>query len=496
MTQFEPIASGNASPIPSTKVLDTLIIGTGISGIGTAIKLLEMEINDFVLLEKHKDLGGTWRDNTYPGCECDVPSALYSYSFAQKNDWSKTFANQAEILEYVRKTAEDHGVIPYIRYGVTVLKAKWIPEYNIWQVETNQGSYFSQKLISCAGYLHEPIIPNLPGLSEFTGPVFHSSQWDHDLDLKDKEVAVIGTGASAIQFIPQIQPVVKKLTIFQRTPQWILPKQDHAHSKLEKDIFKLPLAMRGWRYLLYSALELFGKSFHHPKALSKIQQGATRHMRKIVKDSALRKKLTPDYTLGCKRVLLSNNYYPAIIQSNVELLASGVKAIKGNYVIVQDGEKRKADVIILGTGFKVSDMPIANVIHGEDGKTLADIWKGSPSAYRGTTIAGFPNFFLVLGPNLGIGHNSAYIVIESQLDYITGAYRAMKKHKIEKLQVNPEVQTQYNEKIQTALQTTVWNTGGCQSYYIDKNGRNSIGFPWSTYKMRKLLKTFDLESYK
>ena len=474
---------------------DVIIIGSGFSGIGAGIRLSQEGINDFIILEKHQNLGGTWRDNTYPGCECDVPSALYSYSFAQNKDWSKVFAGQEEILEYTEKTARDFGMMPFLRFGITVENIVWQEDQQTWLVHTEQGIYQANKVISCVGYLHEPIFPKLPGLESFNGEVFHSSRWNHDLDLTGKRVAVIGTGASAIQFIPEIQPKVEKLVAFQRTPQWILPKPDIKLNKLVRGFFNLPFTLNIFRKTLYLGMEAFGLGFRKPAILKRLQGLATWHINRHIKDKALKKKVTPDYTMGCKRVLLSNHYYKALAQGNIDVVASGVENIQGNTIIASNGETFDADVIILGTGFHVSDVPIAKHVQGKSGKTMNEIWQGSPEAYRGTTITDFPNFFLVLGPNLAIGHNSAFIIIEAQLDYVVGALTEMRDKKVSRLEVNSQAQKLYNEKIQEDLQSTVWNTGGCTSYYIDQNGKNSIGFPWSTLKLRKMLANFDSEAY-
>lgn len=474
---------------------DVVIIGAGISGIGAAIKLLDMGNRDFLVLEKAADLGGTWRDNTYPGCECDVPSALYSYSFHQNPDWSRTFAGQPEILSYVRDTAEHFGVIPFIRFNSPVQHARWIDAQNQWQIETADTTYYANKLISCVGYLHEPIIPDLPGLQEFTGEWFHSSRWNHQADLRGKRIAVIGTGASAIQFVPEIQPIADQLILFQRTPQWVLPKLNRTTAALEKQLYRWPFTLAGVRQSLYGTFELLGIGFRHPALLKQAQKLAQAHIGFHIKDEALRRKLTPDYTMGCKRVLMSNRYYPALAQPNVEVLATGVKEIRGNRVIGSDGSEREVDVIILGTGFHVTDVPIADQITGIHDKTLAQQWQGSPEAYKGTTISGFPNFFLVLGPNLGIGHNSAFIVIESQIQYIMDTLRNMQRDNIARINVKPDAQQRYNATIQQELQSTVWNTGGCTSYYLDANGRNSVGFPWHTLKMRSLLNRWDRNAY-
>ena len=489
------MVSKQSASSPRPLNTEVVIIGAGISGIGAAIRLREQGETDFVVLEKASALGGTWRDNTYPGCACDVPSALYSYSFAQNPHWSRVFAGQAEILDYVNDVAARHQVEKHIHYHEPAISSHWDERRCRWIVRTEKAEYHARAIISCAGYLHEPQIPNIPGLKDFPGTLFHSSRWDHDHDLRGERVAVIGTGASAIQFVPEIQPLVKQLVLFQRTPQWILPKPNQAMSNAAQTLLKAPFAMTALRAALYSGLEAFGVGFRKPWLLKQIEKMARAHINLAIKNPVLREKLTPDYTLGCKRVLLSNNYYPALARENVDVLATGVKEVRGNILVGQDGSEREVDTIILGTGFHVSDPPIAERVRGTDGRTLAEIWNGSPEAYRGTTIAGFPNLFLVLGPNLAIGNNSAFIVIESQLNYAMGALKAMRDKQLVRIEVREAVQRRYNEKVQKALQGTVWNTGGCSSYYIDRNGKNSIGFPWSSGTMQRLLQRFDLESY-
>lgn len=477
------------------QTVEVLVIGAGISGIGAAIRLCEEGIHDFVVLEKADSLGGTWRDNTYPGCACDVPSALYSYSFAQKSDWSRVFAGQPEILTYVKATAARHQVERYIRFNQRVEEATWQEPLGHWRVRTATACYHARIIIACSGYLHEPKLPNLPGLKEFPGKIFHSARWDHHHDLSGERVAVIGTGASAIQFIPEIQPKVARLQVYQRTPQWILPKADATLSPLQKRWLQLPFATDLLRGVLYGGFESFGIGFRHPVLLKQLEKLARAHIRFMVRDPVLRAKLTPDYTLGCKRVLLSNNYYPALLQPNVDVHATAVNALRGKTLVGQDGSERDVDTIILGTGFQVADQPIARHIRGNDGRTLADVWAGSPQAYRGSTVNGFPNLFLILGPNLAIGHNSAFIIIESQLNYAISALRTLHHRQLTRIEVSKQAQIEYNYRIQEDLQHTVWNTGGCSSYYLDSNGKNSIGFPWSTLTMRRLLAEFDSENY-
>jgi cation diffusion facilitator CzcD-associated flavoprotein CzcO len=475
--------------------VDVLIVGAGISGIGAAIRLRQSGFDDLVILEKGASVGGTWRDNTYPGCACDVPSALYSYSFAQSASWSRAFAGQAEIERYVRGVAERFDVSSRIRFGEAVEQAAWSESERRWLLTTTRGRYAARFVISCAGYLHEPQIPAIPGLAQFPGVVFHSSRWNHGHDLRGRRLAVIGSGASAIQFVPQIQPKLKQLHLFQRTPQWILPKPDVRLGRAAQTLLRLPGATQLTREFLYRRLEEFGSAFRRPERMKYFQALAQAHLWRSVADPVLRQKLTPDYTLGCKRVLLSNDYYPALTRANVEVLATGVARIEGARVIGHNGEAREVDTLILGTGFHVSDPPVAAQIRGASGKTLAEVWAGSPEAYRGTTIAGFPNAFLVLGPNLAIGHNSAFLVIEAQLAYIVAALTTLRAQGITRCEVRRDAQAGYNRRVQRDLARTVWNQGGCASYYLDANGKNSVAFPWSTARMKRILSEFDLENY-
>ncbi|MGH8506560.1 MAG: flavin-containing monooxygenase [Stenotrophobium sp.] len=475
--------------------IEVVIVGAGVSGIGAAIKLLDDGIQDFVVLEKAAALGGTWRDNTYPGCACDVPSHLYSYSFAQKPDWSRFFARQFEILDYVRDTASRHQLEPFIRYGEALESASWDEAEMRWLVRTPRGSYRARVLISCTGYLHEPQMPNLPGLEKFPGKVFHSSRWDHAHNLAGERVAVIGTGASAIQFIPEIQPKVASLLVYQRTPHWVLPKSDGKISAFGQRMLRLPYVVQAWRKMLYAGFEIFGIGFRHPSLLKRAQRMSHQMISRQIKDPVLRSKVTPTYTLGCKRILLSNTYYRTLTKPNVEVLATAVDSLRGRTLVGADGSEREIDTIILATGFQVTEQPSNSHVFGADGRSLAQVFAGSPQGYRGTTVAGFPNLFLVLGPNLAIGHNSAFVVIESQLAYIVSGLRKMRQKKLTRFEVRHEVQQAYNEKVQSALQGTVWNAGGCSSYYLDANGRNSTGFPWSTLKMRRILARFDVGSY-
>ncbi|MGW7406177.1 flavin-containing monooxygenase [Streptomyces sp. NPDC054833] len=479
-----------------TRDVEVLIIGTGLSGIGAAVRLRQAGIHDLVLMEKADDLGGTWRDNTYPGCACDVPSALYSYSFAPNPEWTRAFAGQPEIRAYLGDTAARYGITPLIHFGTEAVRAQWHPHQARWLVETNRDRYTARFLIAAAGPWHEPLLPDIPGLADFPGEVFHSSRWRHDHDLTGTRVAVVGSGASAVQFVPAIQPHVGRLHLFQRTAQWVLPKPDHYVPRAERWLMRrLPAAQRALRNAEYAALETLGVGFRHPSLLRAVQKVGTLHLKATVKDPQLRQALTPDYTLGCKRLLLSNTYYPALTRPNVTVHATAVAAVRGSRVIGADGSGADVDTIILGTGFHILDMPIAHRVFDADGASLDDHWKGSPDAYLGTTVSGFPNAFVLLGPHLGTGHSSAYTILEAQLDYVTAAVRHFRASGWTSMNVRPEVQAAFSAEIQQALPRTVYNAGGCSSYYLDDNGRNSFSWPWSTGRMRRRLAEFDPEAY-
>ena len=473
-----------------------VIVGGGFSGIGAAIRLLERGIRDFVILEKGERLGGTWRDNTYPGCACDVPSHLYSYSYAPKNDWTRAFAPAAEIQQYTLDVAEKFGVMPHVRLGTELLRATWDDARARWQIETNRGRLDAQFVIAGQGPLHEPAIPALPGLSSFRGVAFHSARWRHDADLRGKRVAVIGTGSSAIQLVPQIQPKVSQLYLFQRTAPHVLPKLDHEIRPAETWILDhVPLAQRALRGAIYGATELLQIAERHPRAMKRLERLAHAHLRRQIRDPELRRALTPSFTLGCKRMLFSNTYYPALAAPNTEVVPHAVATITERGVIGADGIEREVDAIIFGTGFHVTDTPLPTRIVGKRGQSLHATWAGSPNAYLGTAVSGFPNAFLMVGPNSGNGHGSVFTIIEAQANYICDAIETAGRDGIAAIDVRAGVQRAWNEDVQAALATTVWNAGGCASWYIDKNGKNSAIYPWTTIDMRRRMRRFDRERY-
>ncbi|WP_335953222.1 NAD(P)/FAD-dependent oxidoreductase [Acinetobacter higginsii] len=472
-----------------------VIIGAGFAGIGAAIKLQQAGFTDFVVLEKANEIGGVWRANTYPGCACDVPSALYSYSFAPNPQWSRVFAQQQEIKTYIQNVAQQFDVKKYVRFGYEMLESAWDDQVKHWVVKTNQGLIHARFAIMAGGPMHQPVLPKIKGLETFKGAQFHSAEWNHDFDLNGKKVAVVGAGASAIQFVPEIQAQVEKLTLLQRTPQWVLPKMDQSLPKLAQALFKvLPVTQRLTRYGVYGIFESLNSSMHHPKLVSQIERLAKLNIRLGVKDPVLRAKLLPDFTIGCKRVLQSNQWYPALAKPNVEVLRCGVAEVRGNTLIASDGSEHEVDAIIFGTGFEVSNPPIAKQIRNKHGKSMDEVWQGSAQGYLGTAVEGCPNAFVMFGPNIAVS-SSALIIIEAQLAYILDMLKKVQAQEIETVEIRAEVLEQYNDEIQAALTNTVWNTGGCSSYFIDRNGRNSTLWPWTTFEMRARLAQCDLNDY-
>jgi cation diffusion facilitator CzcD-associated flavoprotein CzcO len=473
-----------------------VVVGSGFSGLGMAIRLLNDGERDFVLLERAGEIGGTWRDNTYPGCRCDVPSHLYSFSFAPNPSWSSTFSPQAEILEYLRDVARRFGVMPHVRFHTELEAADWDEDEGRWRLETSQGPMTADVLVCGQGPLSEPRLPDVPGLASFEGAAFHSANWDHDHDFDGKRVAVVGTGASAIQFVPAIQPQVEQLHVFQRTPPWVAPHPNRRMTRAERAIYsRLPLAQLAMRAGIYWARESFVLQFRHRRVRRLATKVALRHLRAQVPNERLRELLTPSYEIGCKRILPTNEWYPAVTQPNVEVIDQALAEVRPHSVVAGDGTERQVDTIVFGTGFHVTDIPIAGMVRGREGRTLAEVWKGSPEAYKGAAVAGFPNLFLLVGPNTGLGHNSIVFMIESQVDYVGDALAAMRRRGAHRVEVRPEAQAAYNAEVQRLTQGTVWVSGGCASYYIDRNGRNSSLWPTFTWPFRKRTREFDEGAY-
>ncbi|GLQ32024.1 flavin-containing monooxygenase [Litoribrevibacter albus] len=471
----------------SGEQVQVAIIGTGFSGLCMAIKLLEAGITNFVLLEKKDQIGGTWRDNTYPGCACDVQSHLYSYSFEGNPEWSKVFSGWKEIQDYTLGCAEKYGLNKYVRTNFEVKSAVFDETQGVWTLTSVDGHQVkTQTFVMGTGPLHVPAIPNLPGLDSFKGEVFHSAEWNHDFNMKGKKVASIGTGGSAIQYVPEIAPEVDQLYVYQRTPAWVLPRNERAYTGVEKWMFRnVPGARKMYRSMLYWMNESRLLPILHPKMANLLSKLAKLHIRKYIKDPELREKLTPNYTIGCKRILISNRYLPTFNRSNVELVTDGIQSIGEDHIVTRDGKKREVDAIILGTGFHADPRNYMKnfTIQGKDGMKLLDAWKEGAEAYFGITVKGFPNMFQLVGPNTGLGHNSVIFMIESQVHYVIECLKKMKAKNAQTLEVKPDVQAGFNEWVQAGLKNTVWSSG-CASWYLQDDGKNFTIWPGSTWSYR------------
>lgn len=473
----------------------TVIVGAGFSGLGMGIELLERGDHDFAILEKSPVIGGTWRDNTYPGCTCDVPSLLYSYSFETDMEWSRPFAPQPEIQEYTLHVAEKYGLKQYIRLDSEALEMRWDEERAVWRVTTPHTVFEARFLVAAQGPLHQPRIPDIPGLDAFDGPVFHSARWDHDVDLRGKRVAVVGSGSSAIQFVPEIQPDLGELVLFQRTAPWVLPRGNEPLSDRAKAALRIAAVRRVLRSAIYGGTELIQLCQRNPAIMDRIADLGRAQLERQVADPELREALTPDWALGCKRMLFSKTWYPAITADNARVIPHGLERVEGNRLIASDGSEAEVDAVILGTGFHVADTALPARVFGRGGRSLEAVWNGRPQGYLGTSVHGFPNAFLMLGPNLGNGHGSVFVIVESQTPYIADAMRQVDERGIRSFDVRADPQRRWNEAVQEGLEGTVWNSGGCNSWYIDGTGQNSAIYPWTTVDMRRRMRRFDLSAF-
>ncbi|HHG86699.1 MAG TPA: NAD(P)/FAD-dependent oxidoreductase [Bacteroidetes bacterium] len=479
--------------------IEVAIMGSGFSGLCMAIRLKEAQISSFVIFESAAELGGTWRDNSYPGCGCDVPSHLYSFSFFPKNDWSRVFSGHAEIFAYMQACAAHYELEPYFRFGTGIAEATFLEAEGLWELRTHTGEVWTAHfLVGATGGLSDPFIPELSGRESFVGPQFHSQGWDHSLDLKGKQVAVIGTGASAIQFVPLIAEKVSALHLFQRTPPWVLKKPDHPFSKSALQRFR---KWPGWRLLyrrwLYWKAEFSALGFiYWPSLMRAVQPAVKRLIKKSVQDHETARALLPNYRLGCKRVLMSNTYYPTFNKDHVHLITNGIAQIEAEGIRTQNGKLHKADILIFATGFKATEYLSQVTIRGRKGKTLSKTWEeNGGEAYLGTTVAGFPNLFMYTGPNTGLGHTSMVYMIESQAKYILDAIQKLRGPDRKWAEVKPNIQAQFNVKLQKRLARTVWQSGGCQSWYQMKTGKNTTLWPYFTFIYRWKTRQFDHKNY-
>jgi cyclohexanone monooxygenase len=476
-----------------------LVVGAGFGGLGAAITLTEDGEGDLLVVEKGDDVGGTWRDNTYPGAACDVPSPLYSFSFAPNPDWSMSFSPQPEIQAYLRRVAARSGVLGRFRFGTALEHAAWDEDARHWRVRLSDGSEVTATtLITASGGLSEPKLPAIDGIDSFRGTIFHSARWDHDVDLTGKRVAVVGTGASAIQIVPEVRKVAAHVDVYQRTAPYVIPRNDRRYTRLERLAFRhLPLVQRAYRAAIYWGRETYVPGFTvQPRLAWPAKRLALANLRKGIADPGLRAKVTPDYEIGCKRILLSNTWYPALAADDVELVTEPIAKVTGDAVVTVDGVERPVDVIVVATGFHTTDQPIADRVVGRQGRSLAEVWgETGMAAYKGTTVHGFPNLFQVVGPNTGLGHSSMVFVIEAQLAYVRDAIRTMRAHRYAAVEPRRDVQEAWNADLQRRLGRTVWNRGGCASWYLDEHGRNTTLWPRATFTLRRLLARFDPAAY-
>jgi len=477
------------------QVQDVIVVGTGFAGLCMGIALKQMGTEQFFLLERANEVGGTWRDNEYPGAACDVPSHLYSLSFFPKADWSRKYPTQPELYAYLKGIATEHQLYPHIRFNENLISATYLEGQKLWQVTTTQGKYLTRSLIMGTGGLAEPKLPEIPGVESFEGKTFHSARWDHSYDLAGKRVAVIGSGASAIQIVPELVKQAGEVTVFQRTPNWIIPRLDRPYTRLEKALFKyVPGARRLHRTSIYWGHEarVMGMVIH-PALMQAFQKIAEFHIKRQVKDQALRQQVTPDYLIGCRRILISNNWYPALQANNCRLNTDGIRAITATGIVTAAGETVDVDAIVFATGFYATENPIAHCVTGPN-NTLAEAWQDGEEAYLGTTIAGFPNLYMIIGPNTGLGHTSMIFMIEQQVKLIKKLLAHKAEHNAATLAVKPSVQQAFNRKLQSRLQRSVWATG-CDSWYKHRNGKITALWPGFTFEFWWRTQQFNAQDY-
>jgi cation diffusion facilitator CzcD-associated flavoprotein CzcO len=477
--------------------VEILIAGGGFAGLGAAIKLTQAGKHDFIVIERGAEVGGTWRDNTYPGAACDVPSHLYSYSFELNPNWTRSFSSGWEIQEYLRRVARKYGVLDKHVFNTEMLAAHWDPGAGQWVVETSNGAYTAKVVVCAIGALCEPAMPDIEGIDSFAGEIVHSARWNHDYDLTGKRVALVGTGASAVQIGPEIAGQVARLDVYQRTAPWIMPRRDRTFPRLEHSAYRhIPGLQRLARTIIYWGRETFVFGFAiNPKLAAPARKLATANIARGINDPALRRAVTPTFQMGCKRILLSNDWYPMLERDNVSLVTEGIQSVQGNSIVTADGVTREVDAIVMATGFHVTDSPTFDKIKGADGRTLGEMWRhDGMQAYKGSTVSGFPNMFFLVGPNTGLGHNSMVLMIESQLNYLMDALRSMDEDRLATVEVRPDAQRAYNAKLQRRMARTVW-ASGCSSWYLDARGRNTTLWPGFTFTFRQQTRRFDPDAY-
>jgi cation diffusion facilitator CzcD-associated flavoprotein CzcO len=477
---------------------EVAIAGSGFAGLGMAIGLRRAGIEDFVMLERGDQLGGTWRDNHYPGCACDVPTPLYSYSFAPNPRWSHMYARSEEIRLYLEDCADRFGVRPHLRLGADVTGARWDSGRQRWVINVGGAPALTARMVVGGfGGLNRPAFPDIDGLEDYRGALFHSAQWDHDVPLEGRRVAVIGTGASAIQLIPELARTAGQVVVYQRTPPWVLPKADRRISRLEQELYaRLPITQRAVRGLIFAFTEAIGHgTTRRLGLLAALERVGRAHLRAQVKDPELRRALTPSYRLGCKRILFSNDYYRALARPGVDVVTDGIVRVTANGIVTTDGVEREFDALVCSTGFRIEEVFSALDVRGNEGIALQDVWADGISAHRGTTIAGFPNLALLSGPNTGTGSTSQVYMIEAQIQYVLEMLRMLRERGAGTIEPRAEAQAEYNAWLQARMQHTVWLRGGCQSWYLDEHGVNRTLYPGPGSEFWRSLRTVREDEY-
>lgn len=475
-----------------------LIIGSGFAGLGMGIQLMRKGEEDFVILERANDVGGTWRDSHYPGIACDVPSHLYSFSFKTNPEWSRVFSPGGEIQSYLRDCAKTEGLLPKIHFGRDMLASRWDDEKKLWFVETSNGLYSAQILITGTGHLADGHLPNVKGINDFIGEIFHSADWNHEVSLEGKRVGIVGSGASAIQILPEVAKLNCEVTVFQRSAAYVVPRADRVYTEAERRQFRRdPTIIDEVRQQVFWEGEYnYAQRRGVDRFLKEAKDMALGHLENQIKDKDLRAKLTPNYEVGCKRLLISNEYFPAFTKDNVTLEPSAIKEVNGSTAISADGNKFDLDVLILATGFEAVRPPFAKRIYGKGGIDLDTHWDKGMQAYQSITVNDYPNLFIINGPNTGLGHNSVVFIIEAQIDYILGALEFAKENNVLAIEVSEDAEQKYMEELHIRSQNTVWLDGGCKSWYVDdRSGRLTLIWPDYAHSFKDENGTFSPDGY-
>jgi cation diffusion facilitator CzcD-associated flavoprotein CzcO len=481
--------------MPAQPQYRVVVIGAGFAGIGMAAALRQAGIEDFLVVDRGSEIGGTWRDNTYPGLCCDVPSNLYSFSF-RPGRWSRRFPPRAEILAYLQALARERGLGPYLRLGSGVTAAEFDEPGGTWNLTLDTGERLqASAVVSAVGQLTRPAFPDIPGRDEFTGPSWHSARWDHSVGLAGKRVAVIGTGASAIQFVPEVAKTAAHLDVYQRSAPYILPKNDRPYREADQILFdRLPLARKADRLRIFLYGEMLTSGFVLSPKMLAAPRAMWRHQLRVITDPDLRAKCIPDYVMGCKRVLFSNDWYPTLQRPNVDLVTEKIERVAPQGVVIADGTLRPADVVIYGTGYQATDFLAPMSVTGPRGRRLNEVWRHGAEAYLGITVSGFPNFFMLYGPNTNLGGNSIIYMLEGQIGYVLRALQALRIERLRWLDVRPDVQDAFSAWVAEASHTSVWESG-CHNWYTSATGRNVSNWPVHTFLYRQRVRRFDLSDY-